>query len=313
MKHQAETTRWNPSTRARILSSVLVFVLALHWCCSAAPAQTGSGVSRGNWPSVPGAPASDSIPQGIARPSQRATMSAPLPGVLVEVFVKGGDRVKKGQILAVMDNRVAKAAVNTSRAAVDRKAEIEHARFALKLARSLLARHTALHDAQAGAEFELEQAQAQRDQAQATLDSALEAQLQAKRNLELEESRLEAHNIRAPFDGQIVRVEATVGSTLTPDDKLLTIVCLDTLEAKLYLPLEQFGKLRAGESYRLWAFAPVNRTIQARLSFASPMIDPASKTFRCVFTIDNKERHLPAGFGVRLDLPRSEPRPEDMP
>ena len=240
-------------------------------------------------------------------------MSAPLQGILVEVQVKGGDRVKTGQILAVMDNRVAKAAVSAARAAADRTAEVDYSKHALALARSLFARHKALQDAQAGAEFELEQARAQRDQAEATLASALEAQLQAKRSLELEEARLGVHNIRAPFDGEIVRIGATVGTTLTPSDKLLTIVCLDSLEAELHLPLELFGALHPGKSYRLWAFAPVDRPIRARLASASPMIDTASKTFRCLFTIDNRDRQLPAGFGVRFDLSHPESYREDSP
>ncbi len=264
-------------------------------------------------PGIHTAPGSGSIPHGIARPGQRATMSAPLQGMLVEVLVEGGEEVSKGEILAVINNRVATAAVNAARAAADRTAEIDHAKHALALARSLFARHNALQDARAGAAFELEQAKAQQDQAQATLAAALEAQLQAKRNLELEQARLEAHSIRAPFDGQIVHVEATVGTTLTPSDKLLTIVCIDSLEAELYVPLELFGELQIGKSYQLWAFAPVNGPVQARLAFASPMIDPASKTFRCVFYIDNRDRQLPAGFGVRFDLSHSESHREDAP
>ena len=229
------------------------------------------------------------------------------------VLVKDGEHVETGQILAVMDNRIARAAVHAARAAADRTAEIEHSKHALALARSLFARQSVLQDAQAGAEFELDQARAQRDQAEATLAAALETQLQAKRNLELEELRLESHSIRAPFDGLIVRINATVGTTLTPSDKLLTIVCLDSLEAEMYLPLQLFGELQAGKSYRLWAFAPVNRSVQARLTHVSPMIDPASKTFRCVFTIDNRDHHLPAGFGVRFDLSHPESFCEDPP
>ncbi|MBN2295030.1 MAG: efflux RND transporter periplasmic adaptor subunit [Pirellulales bacterium] len=302
-----------PSTRVRGVSSMLAFMLALYCFAMAASGQADDQSPRGDLSGVSGTPASDLIPEGIARPSQRATISAPMQGVLVQVPVKGGDHVKKGQILAVMDNRIAKAAVNTARVAADRTAEIDRARHALALARSFLARHVALKDAQAGAEFELEQARSQRDQAEAILASALEARQQARRNLELEEVRLESHNIRAPFDGQIVCVEATVGTMLTPKDDLLTIVCLDSLEAKLYLPLEEFGRLKKGNYYSLWAFEPVNHPVRARLTFASPMIDPASKTFRCVFTIDNKKRQLPAGFGVCLDLSHSESVREEKP
>lgn len=297
MNHCLRTSLNNTYTRVRFLTNLFIFVFALYCYGLATPAQAANGLPN----SDSGKHGSDLIPQGIARPCQRATMSAPLQGMLVEVLVKGGEQVKKGQILAVMDNKIAKASVEATRVAADCKAQIDYARHALALSRSLLARHTALKELQAGAEFELEQARAQRDQAEATLASAMESQLQAKKKLELEEARLEVHNIRAPFDGQVVRIDATVGTTLSPANKLLTIVCMDKLEAKLHLPLKMFGKLQPGKSYKLWAFAPVNRMIEARLAFVSPVIDPASKTFRCLFTVDNHDRQLPAGFGVCFD------------
>lgn len=240
-------------------------------------------------------------------------MSAPLEAMLAEIGVTDGDRVLEGEILAVMDNRIVMAAVKSAQAAADRTAEINHAKHALLLAQSLVDKHRELQDAQAGAEFELEQAQVHRDQAEATLASAHESQLQAKRNLELEKARLEAHNIRAPFDGQVISIEARVGTTLTPSDELLTLVCLDSLEAELYLPLELFGKLQVGRSYQLWAFAPVDRLVKARLAFTSPMIDPAAKTFRSVFLIDNRDHQLPAGFGVRFDMSYPESNRENSP
>jgi RND family efflux transporter MFP subunit len=301
------------SSHALILPRMVVLLIAAQACSSAAFDLAGSGVPDGTLPAVYGAPRSGLIPQGIARPCQRATMSPSLQGMLVQVLVNEGARVEKGEILAVMDNRVAQAAVNAARAAAERKAEIEHAKLALALARSLFARHSALQESQAGAEFELEQARVGRDQAEATLASAQEAQLQARRNLALEQARLESHNVRAPFDGQVVRVGATVGTSLTPADKFLTIVNLDSLEAELHLPLKLFDELQVGNTYQLTAFAPVNCPVPARLAFASPMIDPASKTFHCLFAIDNRAHQFPAGFGVRFDSPQSVSRHEDKP
>jgi HlyD family secretion protein len=253
------------------------------------------------------------LPQGIVRPAQRATMSAPLQGMLVRILVHDGDEVKQDQILAMMDDRVVRASVTAARAEAECTAAIDHARHALALADSYLKRHAALHAAQAGAEFELEQAQAERDQAAAMLASARESQVQATRNLQLEEARLESHNVRAPFDGCIVQIHATPGTTLSPTDELLTIVCLDVLQAEIHVPLELFGVLRPGQVYRLWGFPPVNRLIDARLTFTSPMVDPAAKSFRCVFAIDNQDRSLPAGFSVCLDPSFSPPDQEALP
>ena len=234
-------------------------------------------------------------------------MSAPLAGVLVDVRVKEGDEVEQGQVLAVIDDRVARAAVNAARAAADRSAEIEHARHGLKLAESLYARHLELQKADAGVDFELEQARVERDQAQATLASAIEAQLQARRNLELEEARLESHSVRAPFSGRVLHIEASVGTSLTSSDELLSIACLDALEAELHLPLELFGTLEAGKSYRLLAAEPVDRHVRGRLVLVDAVIDAPSRSFRCVFEIDNANRALPGGIAVRFDLSHPEP------
>jgi RND family efflux transporter MFP subunit len=301
MKYQAKTLRTRPWLNSIVLITVLLYVHSASWCCATASAETLAGLSSAAADRYSSTSLSDSVPQGIARPSHRATMSAPLQGVLVELLVRDGVTVEKGQILAVMDNRIAKMAVQASEAAAQRTAAIEHAKHALDLAHSLFSRHVKLQQSQAGAEFELEQARVQLKQAEATLASAREEQLQAKRNLALEEARLESHNLRAPFNGRVVHVAATVGTTLTSTDNFLTIVNLDSLEAELFLPLELFKQLQEGKSYSLWAFAPLNRTIQAKLVFASPTIDPATKTFRCKFKIDNRNRKLPAGFAVRFN------------
>jgi len=297
--------------RVFVLTGLAASLIVTERWCVAGSADVGNPHSP--FPDDSVMQASDSIPQGIARPYQRATMSAPLPGMLVEVTVKPGDQVKSGEILAVLDNRVASAAVDAARAAANRTGEIEHAKHALSLARSFLARQAALQEARAGADFELEQARTRRDQAEAELASALESQVQARRNLELEEARLEAHNIRAPFHGQVIRLQTTVGTMLEPSDDVLTIASLDFLEAELHVSLELFGELVVGRSYRLWAFAPVNGPVQAELTHTSPLIDSASDTFRCLFTVDNRDRHLPAGFGVRFHSPRPHSSTEGQP
>jgi len=259
----------------------------------------------------PVAPATGSlfqIPHGLAQPSLRTTMSPPIPGVLMEVRVAEGEMVEKGQILAVMDNRVALAAVRVAHVEANQGGAIEYAKYELALAESLLARLLALEQAHAGAQYELEEARVRRDQAQVKVRTAAEQQLLAERKLEMEEARLESHNIRAPFSGKILSIEGVAGTTMSPSDDLLTLVSLETIEAELHLPLVLFRVLQEGKTYRLRALAPVDREIQGRLRYAAPVIDSATGTFRCVFTIDNPNRSLPAGFAVRFDLSTPVPR-----
>ena len=95
------------------------------------------------------------------------------------------------------------------------------------------------------------------------------------------------------FEGKVAVIEG--------DDILAD---LDTLEAQLNLPVEMYGQLEMGRAYRFIARQPVNREIDGKLRLVIPLIDTASQTFRCIFTIDNRKERLPAGFTVYLKWPQ---------
>ncbi len=105
----------------------------------------------------------DGLP-GVAVPSLQVIMSCPMEGMLMELHVREGQRVEAGQILAVMDNRVAQAAVAAARAGAERLAPIELARQELLFSQNLLQRLEALRTANAGSDFELLEAQYARRQ-----------------------------------------------------------------------------------------------------------------------------------------------------
>jgi cobalt-zinc-cadmium efflux system membrane fusion protein len=228
-------------------------------------------------------------------------MSAPTDGMLMDVCVSEGQHVKAGEVLAVIDNRVAQASVQAARAAADRSGERQHAIEELKFAQEVYDRQLSLQAAQNGSDFELLEALTRLEKAKATIITVDQEETRAKLLLQLELARLETHNIRAPFSGQIVQIHAQPGATLTRDDDLLTIVCVAELKADLYVSLDRYGQLRIGNDYPLQAGPPVNRVVTARLQFVAPVIDAASNTCRATFTMENSDQHLPAGFSVYLD------------
>ena len=237
---------------------------------------------------------------GIARAENEVTMAAPFDGVLSELRVKEGDWVEWGDVLAVMDDRVARSAVRVAEANAELSSTIDHARQDLLLADDLLKRMTAADDGFAIAEFELHQARVRRDQARAALAGAEQEQRRAIERLDLERARLDTHLVRAPFDGLVTLVPASAGQTLTSDDPLVRVVDHRRLRVEVFLPLESFGGLRQGDECRLRAQAPVADTITGEVTFVEREIDAASETFRCVFRVDNAEGELPVGFAVEL-------------
>ncbi len=258
---------------------------------------------RPAWDAIADSPRTEPTPlPGIVRPIRQVTMASPMEGMLMNVHVREGQHVHEGDVLATIDNRVAQAAVEVARVVADRSADLHHAREEVKFSESLLERLLALQSANAGSEFELLEARTRVEKARATVAAEEERQHSANRQLELELARLEAHHIRAPFDGQIVRIHAFPGTTLTRDDQLLTIIRLQELEVELHVPLTLYNQLEPERCYALIAGPPVNCRVQGRLTFVAPLVDAATQTFRSVFTLENRDQKLPAGFSVQLDM-----------
>ena len=237
----------------------------------------------------------------IVEPVQLVNLSVPNDGLLMRIDVGEGDQVDRGQILAQLDNRVALASVKAAETMTLRAASLKGAQSALASARRRLDRLTRLDGAVSG--DELDQARDALAQAESNLELAREQHRESLVQLELERARLDSLNIRAPFDGVILRIDAHPGQTMTRSDALLTMANMCRLKADLHLPVSRYGALRVGDVCELKADAPVDSIIAAKIVSVEPRMDAATRTFRCQVEIDNADRRLPAGFSVHLVEP----------
>ncbi len=239
--------------------------------------------------------------EGIAYPSKQVVLNAPIDGKLTSILFEEGDTVKAGDLLAQMDDAEQSVVVESARLQKDSQAEVNKAKFALDEAVILLERSTETFHKDAASEWEVRRAQLQKDQAQADLQLAHDRKMLAGANLELEEARLNRLRLLAPFDGEVIERNAEPGSTLTQTDPVLAVAALDPLEAHINLPVSVFDKLKVGAVYQLDAGDPINATLPGKLKHIYRIIDTASETVRCVFTIDNPNAKLIAGFPVKLN------------
>ena len=215
--------------------------------------------------------------RGLVTPNKQVVLTAPVDGMITKILVEESSPIVKDQPLVTMDDVLQNLVVKTA-TLTQAEAEIDLTNW--KRAR----------EKNSAADWEVRRAQLQFEQAVA--------------NRELEYERLVRYTLKAPFDGHLIRRSTTVGATVTRQDQIVSIAQLDPLEAQLFLPIELYGKLRVGRGYELNAEAPINKIILGKLKTVDPVIDAASRTFRCVFTIKNPESKLPAGFTVRLKWPQ---------
>ena len=242
--------------------------------------------------------------RGLTSPSKQVTLKSSLDGLLADVLVEEGQHVKKGQLLAQLDDGIQQIAVQATQLEAEDTTEIHHAQLLLAEAEYELEQTLGLFEKQAATDLEVRRGKLRRDQAEANVAVAHKNKALAKMKLEREIERLRHYRtaVQPPTSraGILVATDAEPGATIQRDTPLIALAKLDTLESHLYLPVELYGQLKVGEYYDLQADVPVNRTLKGKLIYCEPRIDLASHTFRCVFEIDNPDATLPSGFMVQL-------------
>jgi len=240
---------------------------------------------------------------GITRPARYAELRSAVSGQIVEVIVRTGDRVKAGDVLIRLDDRIQQAVVKVAQVEAARSGSVSSAMIALQLTEQQLQRATLAFQRQAGSQFEVDEKMAARDEARARVTIEQESQQRARANLERALAELVQYSIRAPFDGEIVQVHQRVGTTTDRSEPVITVADRGKLNVELNLPLSEFGTVSPGNEFSVQADSPVNRTLTARVSAVSPYVNAASRTCRVELEIDNTAQHLPAGFTIRYGGP----------
>lgn len=238
--------------------------------------------------------------QGLVMPDQHVQLGVPREGILKSLMVKEGDHVKAGQLLLVIDDREQAARVHVARLKTELTAELKRAGLAVEEAKINMEMVKRANDQDAASDWEVRRARLQYEQQLATVEALEEEMKVASAMLEYEQAGLEQFSLKAPFEGEIVDVMTEQGATLHREDEVLTLVSIAKLRAELRLPMVWYGKLKRGETYQLQLGDPVNKRVMGKLIFIDPRIDPASRTFRCVFSIENQDGSIPAGVVARL-------------
>lgn len=223
------------------------------------------------------APASiGSISDGIAitgtlRPLDQVDIRARIEGDLTGVFVREGQRVTAGQLLAQFE------AVTEQTGATSARAASAAAQADLKQAEWNLQQTTDLYHAGAVSEADYRAAQQAAAAARARLAAA--AAQQSAAAITARDTR-----VVAPMSGVIDKRLVDPGEHLARGADMFTLVRNNTLELAATVPERRASDVRVGERV---AFTAEGREFDGRLARVSPTIDPASRSITVYVDVDN--------------------------
>ena len=240
----------------------------------------------------------------IAVPIQKADLAVSIDGPLSELYVQEGEEVEAGALLALIDNRIAKASAEAARAAASRTAALLSATTKVTLAEQYLERIQAAAKKNAASGIEVDEAHSKLEEAKAQVQDCAESKREAEARLAIELARLQSHEVRAPFAGIVVKVHKRLGETLGRDQVLITLVNVETLRAEIFIPVEEITKVHRNAPIDVYADLPRTPALQGKITHIDPLIDAATGTIRITVVIDNRETQLPAGFALKLRLPQ---------
>ncbi len=220
---------------------------------------------------------------GSLSPAREAQVRAEIAGTVLETFVEPGQRVKRGTLLARIEDRAVRDSYLSARSSV-RSAE-----QALQLARRNAERSERLAQAGALAEREREASASAAANAEAALADAQARLASAAKELAYTQ-------VRAPIEGVVSERQATGGDVVQTGNALFTIVDPRSLELAGTVPAEAVGQLKPGAPVEFTVAGYPGRTFSGTLDRVNPTADPATRQVRVYATLPNADQGLVAGL-----------------
>lgn len=259
---------------------------------------------------------------GYVTARRMATVSAQITGTLTEVLIDEGFRVKKGQVLARLDDTGLKAAVAAADAQV-RSAEASTGQLRAQLAQ-------AEADARRQAELAASGMTTRQSQEQtATAVRTYAAQLEAARR-QVEVAQVQARQarinhdyatVRAPFDGIVTARAAQVGEIISPLSAgggftrtgVGTIVDMDSLEVNVDVNEAYIAQVRADMPCEAVLDAYPDWKIPAHVVAVIPSADRGKATVKVRVALEKKDERVVPDMGVRVSFLATKPKADAAP
>jgi RND family efflux transporter MFP subunit len=213
--------------------------------------------------------------QGTLETDKNVVMYPEIPGLLKSIDVTEGQRVKKGEVLAVISDS----------GLVDQLQQLE---IQLALAKTTYERQNRLWEQKIGSEMQFLQAKTQ--------------YLSLEKSIAQMKDQVAKTTITAPFDGIVDHLLADVGSSLAPGmTPVVRVINLDEMKVSAQVPEIHLNNIK--KAAKVVVNIPVlNKTLPAEINAVGNFINPNNRSFRVEIGLENSTGDLKPNMTVLLNI-----------
>ena len=224
-------------------------------------------------------------------------------GRLESVAVRLGDAVRRGQLLATLEDRELREQVRQTEASLEvskatvrqREADLKNAQSNLERSRNLFGRNLIARQA-------LDDAEARNDAAQAQVDLASAQAAQASARLEELRINLSNTRIQSPVDGYVGSRRLDPGAFVGTNSSFLSVVDIHFVRLVANLVEKDLRRIVLDMPAQVEVDAYPGEVFTGRVARLAPVLDPATRTAQMEVEVPNPTARLKPGMYARVQF-----------
>ena len=203
--------------------------------------------------------------EGVIDAKSSTIATSKVPALVSEVLVSEGQNVKKGQVLA----RLEQSSLLKSRLELEQQ---------LNFAKTLYEKQMRLWKNGIGTEVQYLSAKNQKEALEKSLNTL--------------DANIDMYNIKSPIDGSIEAVDIKVGQTAGPGIPYFKVINMSSVKVVAQVSESYSGKINKGDKVVV-SLPDLGKEISGTVSFASKFIDPLNRTFKVEVSLGSVDQIKP--------------------
>jgi RND family efflux transporter MFP subunit len=246
---------------------------------------------------------------GITEPLLDVTVSSTIAGTLSKILVKEGEFAKESQVVLELDKQQEELEVKRRKLVWESKAELSAAAAQMEMLKIDYDGTKRLFETTKSVSKE-QLLKKEQEYRQAVAEHDKLAMSETREELEYQMAReaLRKRELTAPIGGMITEIFREVGEDCKPQEPLYRIVDVRQCYFIANVDAKVSTNLKTGQTVKLEIDVGHDKApVDGRISFVSPVVDPASGLLKIKVIFENPEGRVKAGVAGIMHFPKSQP------